>query len=152
MSPITAGHRGSTFTGCRLRAAPSAPRRLRPEIPGLDLSPPPPFRRSPEPPSLPVYLRCAWHCLASRLWALALSFRGPTRGHHISQSTLAREPLDPEARPPAWEGARARKRPGGARWGRKPDARRAPGPRGTKAERAPGGSLRRALGMRKPRC
>lgn len=51
---------------------------------------PTPFLRSPKPPTLPIYLRCAPHRHRSRLCALAQTFSGPTRTHHVNQSTLTR--------------------------------------------------------------
>ena len=90
--------------------------------------PTPPFLRSPKPPTLPVYLRCAPHRPRSRLCALAQTFSGPTRRHHVNQSTLTRGL--PDRGSSARGGALACERPHGPRPGSEPAASRARGPKG----------------------
>lgn len=108
---------------------------------------PTPFLRSPKPPTLPVYLRCAPHRHRSRLCALAQTFSGPTRRHHVNQSTLTRI-LPAGALPCACE------RPHGLRPGREPAACRARGPKGSKSwsrRRAGAGGAHRACACRTTR-
>lgn len=109
--------------------------------------PTPPFLRSPK---LPAYL-FTWDAPGTA-WR-ADSGRSPrvSEARCVATTSANRRSLGTSRPlgPPARGGAPAHKQPGGALWGRKPAARRAPGPQGTEAEREPHRGMRRSLGMRK---